>query len=78
MFMSKEKFLGNRGARDTFFHQITLKWAPHSNNVKHANVIKQVRGGGGGGGNSMSKGRPKSIGMWYISNIPVSNQYYSF
>ena len=36
---------------------------------------KQVRGGEK---NSMSKGRPKSIGMWDISNILVSNQYYSF
>ena len=36
---------------------------------------EQVRGGGN---NSMSNGRPKSIGMWDISNIPVSNQYYSF
>ena len=36
---------------------------------------KQVRGGEK---NSMSKGRPKSIGMWDISNMRVSNQYYSF
>ena len=46
---------------------------PHSNNVKHAR--KQGRGAEK---NSMSKGRPKSTGMWDISNIPVSNQYYSF
>ena len=36
---------------------------------------RQVRGGEN---NSMSKGRPKSIVMWDISNIPFSNQYYSF
>ena len=32
----------------------------------------------GGEKNSMSKDQPKSIGMWDISNIPFSNQYYSF
>ena len=58
-----------------FTTKIPLMWTPHSNNVKHANVIKQVRGGEK---NSMPNGRPKSIGMWDISNIRVSNQYYSF
>ena len=49
--------------------KIPLMWTPHSNNVK------QVRGGEK---NSMPNGRPKSIGMWDISNIRISNQYYSF
>ena len=59
--------------------KIPLMWTPHYNNVKHAikryQTRKQVRGGEK---NSMAKGRPKSIGMWDISNIRVSNQYYSF
>ena len=34
-------FLVKRGARDTFSTtKIPLMWTPHSNNVKHANVIK--------------------------------------
>ena len=46
--------------------KIPLMWTPHSNNVKHANVITP--------GNRLSvKGRPKSIGIWDIRNIDVSN-----
>ena len=58
--------------------KIPLMWTPHSNNVKHANVTQTKKPVGVGGNNSMSMGRPKSIGMWDISNIRVSNQYYSF
>ena len=53
--------------------KIPLKWIPHSNNVKHVNGITP--------GNRQEEGeriRPKSIGMRDISNIPLSNQYYSF
>ena len=35
-----ETFLGKRGARNTISTaKIPLMWIPHSNNVKHANVI---------------------------------------
>ena len=57
--------------------KIPLMWTPHFNNVKYANVINRETGKRRGN-NSMSKGRPKSIGRWDIRNIPVSNQYYSF
>ena len=79
MFTSMEDFFGKRGARDTFFH--------HEDTVdvytsfqqceprQRYQTRKQVRDGEK---NSMSKGRPKSIGMWAISNIRVSDQYYSF
>ena len=79
MFTSSEKFLGNRGARDTLFHQENTVDVDTSfqqcETRQRYHTRKQVRGGGK---NSMSKGRQKSIGMWDISNIPVSNQYYSF
>ena len=70
MFTSRKIFLG--GAMDTFFlHEDTVD----------ADISFQqceTRQGRGGGNSSMSKGRPKSTGMWDISIILVSNQYYSF
>ena len=78
MFTSKEIFLV-RGARNTFFHHedtfdVDTSFQ-HCETRPRYQTRKQVRRGGK---NWMSKGRPKSIGMWDISNIPVSNQYYSF
>ena len=79
MFTSRETFLGKRGARDTFFHHedtVNVDTSfQHYETRQRYQTRKQV---GGGEKNSMSKGRPKFIGMWDISNIRVSNQYYSF
>ena len=76
---SGKLILGKRGARDTFFHhEDTVDVDTSFQQCKTRQCYetrKQVRGGGK---NSMSKGRPKSIGMWDISNIRVTNQYYSF
>ena len=79
MFSSRENFLGKRGARDTIFHHedtvdVDTSFQQCETRQRYQ-TRKQVRGGEK---NSMSKGRPKSIGMWDISNIRVSNQYYSF
>ena len=79
MFSSRENFLGKRGARDTFFHHedtvdVDTSFQQCETRQRYQ-TRKEVRGGEK---NSMSKGRPKSIGMWDISNIRVSNQYYSF
>ena len=57
MFTRREHFLAKRGARDTFIH--------HEDTVDvdisfQQCETRQVRGGEN---NSMSKGRPKSIGM---------------
>ena len=79
MFTSMETFLGKRGARDTFFHHEDIVDVDTSfqqcKTRQRYQTRKQIRGGGN---NSMSKGRSKSIGMWDISNIRVTNQYYSF
>ena len=79
MYTSRENFLGKRGARDTFFHhEYTVDVDTSFQQCKtrqRYQTRKQVRGGEN---NSMSKGRPKSIGMWDTSNIRVTNQYYSF
>ena len=79
MFSSRENFLGKRGARDTFFHHedtvdVDTSFQQCETRQRYQ-TRKQVRGGEK---DSMSKGRAKSIGMWDISNIRVSNQYYSF
>ena len=64
---------------DTFFHhEDTVDVDTSFQQCKtrqRCRTRKQVREGEN---NSMSKVRPKSIGMWDISNIRVSNQYYSF
>ena len=78
MFTSKETFLGKRGARDTFFHHEDTVDVDTSFQHCETRQRYQTRKQIGGEKNSMSKGRPKSIGMWDISNIRVSNQYYSF
>ena len=79
MFTNRETFLGRRGASDTFFHHEDTVDVDTSfqqcETRKRYQTRKQVREGKN---NSMSKVRTKSIGMWDISNIPVSNQYYSF
>ena len=76
--MSSEKFLGKRGASDTFFQQednVDLDTSFQQCEKRQSyHTRKQMRGKN----NLMSKVRPKSIGMWDISNIPVSNQYYSY
>ena len=79
MFSSRETFLGKRGPMDTFFHRedtvdVDTSFQQCETRQRYQ-TRKEVRGGGK---NSMSKGRPNSIGMWDISNIRVSNQYYSF
>ena len=56
-----------------------LLWTPHSNNnCETCQRYDTRKKGRQGKKTSMSKGRPKSIGMWDISNIPISNQCYSF
>ena len=79
MFSSRENFLGKRGARDTFFHHedtVDVDTSfPQCETRQRYQTRKQVRVGEK---NSMSKVRPKSIGMWDISIIRVSNQYYYF
>ena len=79
MFTSRKIILGKRGARNTFFHHEDAVDVDTSfqqcETRQHRQTRKQVRGGGK---NSMSKCRLKSIGMWDLSNIRVSNQYYSF
>ena len=72
MFTSRENFLGKRGARDTFFHHedtvdVDTSFQQCETRQRYQ-TRKQV---GGGEKNSMSKGRPKSIGMWDISNTRV-------
>ena len=61
-------FLVKRGARDTFFHHedtldVDTSFQQCETHQRYQ-TRKQVRGGVK---NSMSKGRPKSIGMWDIS-----------
>ena len=61
-------FLIKRGARDTFFHHedtvdVDTSFQQCETHQRYQ-TRKQVRGGVN---NSMSKGRPKSIGMWDIS-----------
>ena len=78
-FQARHIFLVNRGARDNFFHHedtVDLDTSFQQCETRQRyQTRKQVRGGEK---NSMSKGQPKSIGMWDISNIRVSNQYYSY
>ena len=78
MFTSRENFFGKRGARDTLFHHkgtVDVDTSLQQCETRQRNQTrKQVRGEN----NSISKDRPKSIGMWGISNMRVSNQYYSF
>ena len=79
MLTSRETLLDKREAMDTFFHQKGIVDVDNSfqqcETRQRYHTRKQVRGGEK---NSMSNGRPKSIRMWNISNIAVSNQYYSF
>ena len=77
--MRSKKFLGKRGARETFFHHentvdVDTTFQQCETRLRY-HTRKQVRGEEK---NSMSKGRPKSVGMWDISNIPVSNQFDDF
>ena len=64
---------------DTFFHHedavdVVTSFQQCETRQRY-HTRKEVRGRKK---NSMSKGRPKSTGMWDMSNIPVSNQYYSY
>ena len=78
MFTRRENFLGKKVTRDIFFHHedtvdVDTSFQQCETHQRYQ-TRKQVKGGVK---NSMSNGRPKSIGMWDISNIRVTNQYYS-
>ena len=76
---NSEKFLGKRGAWDTFFHhEDTVDMDTHSNNDWNMPKLSRREIEKTREKSSMSQGRSKSIGMWDISNIPVPNHYYSF
>ena len=79
MFTSRETFHGKRGARDTFFHHEDTVDVDTSfqqcKTPQRYQTRKQVRGGGR---TRCERVDQKSIGMWGISNIRVTNQYYSF
>ena len=69
-----ENFLGKRGTRDTFFRKevsvdVDTSFQQCETRQRY-HTRKQVSGGEK---NSMSKGRPKSIGMWDIINIILFN-----
>ena len=72
MFTSRENFLGKRGARDTFFHHedtvdVDTSFQQYETRQRYQ-TRKQIKGEK----NSMSKGRPKSMGMWDFKITGIS------